>query len=305
MPRISRKKIEKAVRKSLTDTDIRSVKQYKKGHINTMYEISLAKSKKPLILRLYNEAWKAKKESFVYRCIKSHVDIPIPEILAVDDTKKILPNAYMLMSKIDGIEIDKNYRKYKNKSIFRKAGELLAKIHSIKFHHYGWIMDNEIRPAFPRWHDFVWHDFYTKMCNIKTIRSLKPLLPQIEGMLGRYSPLLNTKQLPCLLHKDYHCSHILTKKDRITGIIDVEWAIAGHNENDFMKMELWAFQKRKKARQEFFRGYRKNGHISSDYKDRKKLYELWHWVSMINISKETKNKDWLDHNISKLKKFLK
>ncbi|MBD3164727.1 phosphotransferase [Candidatus Woesearchaeota archaeon] len=303
--KVSRKAIENIIKQHIPEQELAEVKPYDKGHINEMLEIRLKKSRKPLILRIYNEPWKAKKESFVYRCIKSQLDIPVPEILASDDSGEIIPKAYMLMSKIDGMAIDKNYRKYRKKPIFRKAGEILARLHSVKFHHFGWLMDNEIKPAFRKWRDFAWHDLLTKMYNISSLKEIRKMIPRIEEKIGEYSFLLDIKETPCLLHKDYHCPHILTKKSRIAGIIDVEWAIAGHNENDFIKMELWAFSRMKNLRKPFFDGYRKYGHISREYEQRIKMYELWHWISMVNISKETKNREWLEHNIRALRKFLK
>jgi aminoglycoside phosphotransferase (APT) family kinase protein len=102
------------------------------------------------------------------------------------------------------------------------------------------------------------------------------------------------RKKPSLLHKDYHTSHIFADKKKITGIIDVEWAIAGHTENDFIKMELWHSKICQKQRDHFFKGYLKNGHISDDYSDRKKLYEMWHWINMINISYEIKNDSCLN-----------
>ena len=131
------------------------------------------------------------------------------------------------------------------------------------------------------------------------------LIGDIEHYMNSQGYLLDIRKGPCLLHKDYHCPHILTDKNNITGIIDVEWAIAGHNENDFIKMELWAFNKIKGVRDSFFKGYLKYGHISSDYTDRKKIYELWHWINMTNISLEIKNKEWLRYNTKTLEKFLK
>jgi fructosamine-3-kinase len=91
----------------------------------------------------------------------------------------------------------------------------------------------------------------------------------------------------------------------VTGIIDVEWAIAGHTENDFIKLELWDFKKVKEARDAFFTGYLNYGYISPDYPERKQLYELWHWINMVNISYEISNQVWLKSNLLSLENFLK
>ncbi len=304
MARITRKSIERVIRRCITDSSVLSVNPFTKGNINRMFEIKLKGSKKSLILRLYNEDWKAKKEEFIYNDIKAHVDIPVPEVFAVDDSKKLLPNAFMLMSKIDGIEIDKNYRKYGNKKIFRKAGEILGKLHSINFSNFGWIVGRDIRPAFDSWRDFFWYDIETKLTKLKNVPRIQKRIGDIEAFINSYAQYLDIRKAPCLLHKDYHCSHILTKKDEITGIIDVEWAIAGHNENDFMKLEFWTFNRMKNVRKSFFDGYQKWNDISGEYRERKKLYELWLYLNMANISNQLKNREWLRHNIQALNKVL-
>ncbi len=296
LKKISKETIKKVVKNCFPEPII-SIKHYAKGHINTIYEIRL--KNRELLLRIFNESWKAKKEAFIYQKIRKNSDIPIPEIYSLDDSKKILPRAYLLMSKIEGKKIDESYKKYRNRKLFEKAGEILAKLHKIKFQDYGWIIGNKVCPKFRKWEDFVRHDIAYKLKNIKADKIL------ISQYLNENSYLLKIKNKPCLLHKDYHCSHILTDKENIKGIIDVEWATAGHNENDLIKMELWAFKRIKSVRGSFFKGYLNHGSISCLYPERKKLYELWHWINMINISHELKNKSWLDYNTKSLKKFLK
>lgn len=306
MPRkISKDIVKKIVRKHLTDSEIASINPYSQGNINKMLEIKLKESNKSLLLRIFNEPWKARKEVFVYNYIRSHTDIPVPEVYAYDDSKKLLPNAYALMSKIDGIALHKNYRKYGNKKIFEKAGEVLAKLHSIKFRRYGWIMDKGIKPSFGKWLNFFNYDLKIKLARACNVREVHKLSPGIINFIDDNISFLDVRSKPCLVHKDYHCSHIITDRNNVTGIIDVEWALAGHNETDFMKMELWAFKDMKETRTSFFKGYKKWGIISKEYNERKKLYELWHLINMVSISYELKNKQYLDYNVKEIRRFLK
>jgi len=300
---IPKNSIKEAV-KTCFDDEVKSIKDYSAGHINKIYEITF-KNKKQIILRLYNEAWKAKKEEFVYRQIRSHVDVPIPEIHYVDDSQTILPSAYCIISKLEGMHLDQAYQKYKNKKIIEEAGEILAKLHTIKFDKYGWIIGHAIHPSFSTWKEFVLYDIDFKLGKLSLIKKIIDLKSKINGFVEKNKHLLDIAQKPCLLHKDYHCPHILADKNHVTGIIDLEWALAGHNENDFMKMELWTFNKLKSFKEPFFKGYQKLGTLSHDYEERKKIYELWHWISMVNISFEMKNKTWLTHNIKALQDFLK
>ena len=287
------------------ESDVVSLRKISSAHINMLYEAKLKGTKKSLILKMYNEDWKAEKEAFVYRDIRAHIDIPVPIVYITDDSKKLLPYAYNIMSKMEGMQIDKSYKKYGNKRLFKQAGEVLSKLHHIRFHKYGWLYKNQINPAFNRWRDFVWYDVEQKLSKLKKVKKVMRLIGDIEDFLNKYDAFLDVTSKPSLLHKDFHCSHILTNRKEVTGIVDTEWAMAGHSEFDFMKMELWVFNRFKGIKNAFYNGYSKHGHISHNYPERKKLYELLHWVNMINISNEISNRVWLEHNIQQLKKFLK
>lgn len=291
--------LKKAVSCYFPSSDIIRISPFTSGNINKMYEVKL--KKRNIILRIYNEAWKAKKEALIYKKIKDKLNLPVPEVYYYDDSCTMLPKAFSLLSKLPGYPITYSYRKYHNLKLFEKAGASLAKIHTIKYAKFGWILGDEIKPSFKKWSDFVEYDLYQKIEKQKEIQELRK---KIENYLSDNENLLKIAQKPCMLHKDYHGSHILTDAHNITGILDMEWAIAGHNENDFIKMELWTIGDNKKIKQTFFKGYKEWGNISEDYEKRKRIYELWHYVNMVNISSELKNKKWLKYNIHNLQRFI-
>jgi hypothetical protein len=136
----------------------------------------------------------SKKRAFYLQEIKSYSDVPVPEIHFFDDSMKILPYAYTIMSKLDGMPIDKKYHRTKTRIYFFQAGEILSKLHSIKFNKFGWLLDNEIYPAFNTWKDFVWHDIQLKTSRLDELSEFKKLIPKIENFLNIYTYLLNVKE---------------------------------------------------------------------------------------------------------------
>lgn len=304
---ISKNSIHKAISKAFPHSKISKIKKLKKGMINKNYEISIKNPERNLILRIYpKDEWKAKKEEFIYNLISRKTNIPVPKIYLADVSKKILPKAFILYSKIEGENLDIYYKKTKNKKIIEKAGEFLAKIHSIKFPCYGWVMGNGIEPRFSRWSDFLSYDIDEKLNKMSKIKKVpKNMIYKIIDYFNENKNLLEIKKEPCLLHKDYHFSHIFVKENKISGIIDMEWATAGHNELDLAKSKWFMFERFPEIEGYFFDGYKKYGNISKKFEKREEIYILILLVGLISLSYEIKNMRWLDYNIKKINEILK
>jgi len=303
---LSKPKAEKAVRKVFPDSKIKNIYRLKKGMINENYSIKIKHPDKELILRIYpTDGWKAKKEKYLYDLMARKIKIPVPEVYAIDISKKIVPKNYLLLSKVQGKELNIAYRKTKDVRLIKEAGSILAKMHSIKFSSFGWIVNTEIKPCFRSWPDFVFYDLGVKLNKLSRVAKIKkPFINKCLDYVENNRELLEVKSKPCLLHKDYHFSHILSDKKRITGIIDFEWAIAGHSELDLIKSIWWMFEKMPSIEKPFLKGYKRYGTISNKFAKRKRAYELILLTGLIGFSYQTKNKKWFDYNLKKAKSIL-
>ncbi|MDP7180697.1 MAG: phosphotransferase, partial [Candidatus Woesearchaeota archaeon] len=224
---------------------------------------------------------------------------------------KIFPKNYLLLSKLVGEEMTPPNSAVVCKiptsdELIRESGSLLAKIHSIKFSSYGWIIRSKISPKFSTWSDFVFFDLGEKINKLsKTPKIKESFIEKSLNYIEERKHLLNINSEPCLLHKDYHCSHIFANSKKITGIIDFEWSIAGHNELDLVKSLWWMFEDSKEHEKTFLKGYHKFGSISKKFEKRKKLYRLYLLIGLIGLSIEKKNKKWFDYNLKEAKEILK
>jgi len=262
-----------------------SIKKFPKGLINKTYEIKI--DDKSLVLRIYpKDFWKIKKEKYLYNLIKEKTGVPVPDVIATGKN-------YILLSKIEGNELSLT-----NKILIKKAGELLAKIHSIKFPYHGWIVGNEIKPRFKNWLDFINYDLNSKFKKIPP--KYNNLKNKVRNIINSNKSLLLIKSKPCLLHKDYHSSHIIVDKNDINGIIDLEWAMSGHNEMDLAKSCLWMFDNKPQLEKIFLQGYKRYGEISKDFNKRKEIYKILNLLSSLSFSYDCKNKRWCTYNLKKL-----
>jgi len=263
-----------------------SYKRFKKGVINPTYDVKI--DGKSVVLRLYpKDLWKVWKEKHLYAAIRRKTDVPVPKVIRTGRN-------YILMSKIEGNELSVN-----DKELVKKAGEFLAKIHSIKYPYFGWIINREVRPKFKNWLDFIYYDIDAKFRKIP--KKYIGLKKEVIAIVDKNKSLLNVKAKPCLLHKDYHPSHIIVSNGKINGVIDIEWAMYGHNELDIVKSFLWMFKQKPKMEKVFLDGYKKYGKISKDFNKRRKIYKLLIMVSALSFSYECKNKKWCIHNLDELK----
>ncbi len=257
-----------------------NVKRFSKGVINQTYRFKV--DGKELVLRIYpKDFWKAEKEKYLYGLIKKKTDVLVPDVIASGKN-------FILMTMISGKELSLG-----NKNMIRKAGEALAKIHSIKFPYYGWIIGKQIKPKFRKWSDFLDYDISLKFKRIPN----KTIKKKITAIIDDNRHLLDIKSKPCLLHKDYHPSHIIVKDEKINGVVDIEWAIAGHNELDIAKSCSWMFAKKPELEGIFLDGYRKYGQLSKEFDSRKKFYKLINLVSALSFSYECKHKKWCIYNL--------
>jgi len=264
-------------------------RRFKKGVINPTYDVKV--DGKSFVLRTYlKDFWKVRKEKYLYNLIRRKTNVPVPRIIKSGKD-------YLLMSKIEGRELP-----VRNKKLVLEAGSLLAKIHSIKFPYYGWIINKEIKPKYRRWLDFIDHDVRLKSRKIPS--KYNQLKKKVKHIIDDNRDLLNIKSKPCLLHKDYHSSHIIADKNKINGIIDIEWAIAGHNEFEVAKTCTWMFDKKPRMEKVFLQGYKKYGNLSKDFIQRKKLYKLVVLLSALSFSYECKNIRWCIYNLRKLKRAV-
>ncbi len=102
------------------------------------------------------------------------------------------------------------------------------------------------------------------------------MIAPLDAWFKEHESLLEDRITPRLLHMDLHMSNILVDGDTVTGILDVEEALVGHNEFDLMRTELAHFRGEgvTDIQKAFFDAYA--GHITLDagYVQRKPFYEL-------------------------------
>ena len=180
----------------------------------------------------------------------------------------------------------------------REAGSILARFHQIKLASFGWVTAGSVERSHAQWKEFLEEDFTEKERRL-TVLSPKQRKTIHQTFCNYLKHVPEGK--PVLLHKDYHGSHILCNKKKVTGIIDIEWAIAGRPGLDFVKPNWWMFEDYPQLKKPFYEGYAAVSKIKVSAAE-ERFYELYTAVSLLSFS--VQQGTWLSKNKNRLLKVI-
>ncbi len=135
--------------------------------------------------------------------------LPVPCVLAVDDSKAIAPVSYMLEERLPG-----SHPGALNPEIVIKMGAMLAKLHSLPVEGYGRLgaFGTGIHPT--------WKAYVARRQELSRTDFAK-LNPRLaERCDSVYEDLAEQKVVPCFLHNDYHQGNLLFSNGEISGVLD-------------------------------------------------------------------------------------
>lgn len=164
-------------------------------------------------------------------------EVPVPEVIALDQSKQLVPYEYLITSKLEGTSVIDSWNSLSAKEqerIAYEAGTYLALIHSYTLERFGKLRDLP-NGGFTYWYDYCADYFHRYANQALAMNIIDPSLrDRMQAVLEKYRPLLDTVRKGYLLHSDYHFENILQRKGVVSGIIDFEWAYAGDADVDFV-----------------------------------------------------------------------
>jgi aminoglycoside phosphotransferase (APT) family kinase protein len=172
---------------------------------------------------------KFRTEKIAYDLMRAS-EIPVPEVLALDESRTLLPYAFLIATRLPGETVYDSWSALDGRTreqLAFEAGRYQALLHQNTLPAFGG--PSQLAEAgFPTWYAFL-EDHVAR--NVRQARQERLLdattTTKIEHLLGRFQPLLAAVTTGCLVHRDYHFENILQQEGRVTGIIDFEWALSG------------------------------------------------------------------------------
>ncbi|TFG08800.1 MAG: hypothetical protein EU539_01230 [Promethearchaeota archaeon] len=245
--------------------------------------------------------------------------IPVANLIYYDETRRIIPYVFSVLDYIhgkslhailqenlnDSFNLDLETPKYIN--LFVNLGDLLGKLHEIKFYSFYESIEDIQRNK-----DKTWHDVFNKRLQNQIQEAKNNKLPDIEEIVAFFKEnesLIAEEEEPVLLHNDFQSKNIIVKDDvtkiKINGIIDFDnWGI-GVRAQDFVKIRYFDLNllNQSKFDDALYEGYNRHYKIDDDFKKKIDLYSLY-WLLELNNQEIKNNKD-ISKKDKTIQKFLR
>jgi hygromycin-B 7''-O-kinase len=283
---------EAIMRKRFASCVVESVSLCQGGEISTIYEARCTEPNQCFILKFYPKAfhWKMEKEIYVYGLLERVKGLPIPSLMLWNESKQIVPLNYLVMTKIEGqplLHVSPHLSGKEVQDLYRELATILARIHTVTFDEFGYITTGVIDPH-PTNAAYMRFQFEKKLKEFSALGGERSLHCGIEAYVKMHNGVLNDCQTPVLCHDDFHEGNVLVSEElghwRVTGIIDVENAVAGDPFLDLAKTDYYAIKGNTAKLAGFIDGY---GSLPENWRDRLQIYrlyhalELWDWFASI------------------------
>jgi aminoglycoside phosphotransferase (APT) family kinase protein len=204
---------------------VRTVERLAGGQINAAY---LVNGEWVLRVRPAGKDEAAfRKEEALFQRLRGR--LPVPEIVALDASRTILPAACLICRRLPGESLGRAWVSAGARQrawLLAQLVELLRALHAETFPACGDLPGGELQPA-ASWCDYLQARLRRRLERIRALPGAPGgLLDAIEAFARRAAPAL-AAAAPRLVHRDLHFGNILVEGDRITGLLDFEAAVAG------------------------------------------------------------------------------
>jgi hygromycin-B 7''-O-kinase len=255
------------------------------GQLSTVYEVRCADPAHTAIFKVYADEWRWKqaKEVQVYRLLADRTSWPVPEVLHHAANGGPGDQAVTILSLLEGrplSEASTELDAAQIPQIYRRMGAALAAAHRIGQEAYGYLTTRILDPM-PDNGSYMRRQFAKKLKEFEDLGGDQRLRDAVARRVERDGALFDTCEAAALCHNDLHEGNVLVARRphgwEVTGLIDVENAIAADPLIDLAKTDYYALGRGEPERTALLEGY---GPLPADAAERLDLYRLYHAVEL-------------------------
>lgn len=210
--------------------------------------------------------------------------VPVPEAVT-GEVQEIDGEKYIIVEKIEGKTAEQDI----NPEKVRTAGKYLAKIHDFtELEKPGWIVfENGLEVE--EFEDGGLKQYKLRKIGekLETLRDagFEELADRLEEFFEENEAVFPEEFTPVICHDDYTPDNVLYSGDKLTGVIDFDFAYAGHAERNLVKAanSFWMHDPGADwdIRETFYNGYREERPVSEDFDRLEPFYRVETLVQLI------------------------
>ena len=270
------------------------ISRIRPGEIGAVFGIALAGGAPGFVIKIYPESlhWKMQKEVAISRLLDGKLSVPAPRVVLADDSRSLLDFNFIVMTKLDGrslIELEPDLDRGAISGIYEEMGRVLREIHRIPMDSFGYLVAEGVHTPFANNRDYMSSQFDRKLGGLVECDAPDELARKLRDFVERRLALLDGCTTPSLCHYDFHTGNLLAEPDgngvRLTGIVDLENAIAGDPLMDIAKTIAYSVRGDDTKRAALLAGYAPIARPACQ--ETVRLYELygalelWCWWKLI------------------------
>ena len=235
--RQSEETLKKMVEHFFSPGKLQSYKELTEGYFNVAYEVTLSDGQ-TLVLKIApaedvrvmtHEKNIMSAEVWAMEKVMGHGKIPVPKVLAYDNSRTLCQSPYFFMEKLPGRSLNvikDTLTKAQADSIYRETGRLCREINTIACPCFGY-------PGQPRFQGADWYTVFGGMLKAgledaqKGSVDLKIPVDRLFSYLEQDRAVFEEVTQPMLVHWDLWDGNIFVEDGAITGLIDWERCIWG------------------------------------------------------------------------------
>lgn len=249
-----------------------------------------------VVVKVYSDLlqWKMKKEVFVYDHVRAcGVDAPVPAILAADDSKTVVGQNVLVMTKLDGVpvaSVETDFHEGERAAINRQLGAILAALHAITFDAFGYVGTHGVVDGHATNRDYMRSQFDKRLHEFDEHQGEPDLRGRVEQYVAEREELLETPRA-AFCHNDCHYGNVLVVPGsdgwRISGLVDFENVLSGDPLLDLAKTHAYARERRTEATLAALADG--HGDMPPNWREAVDLYavyhalELWVWFAYLGV----------------------
>ena len=187
----------------------------------------------------------------------------MPRVIWHDDSKRLLPLNVLVMTKING-QLLRPLEPFLSDAelldLYGQMGRPLRHLHEIRMEAFGYLVADGVKDPHSSNEAYMRFQFGKKLEEFRHFGGNVGLAERMERHVASHEDLLKECAFPVLCHDDFHTANIIVSSGSdgrwwLSGVIDVENAVAGDPLIDVAKTLLYSVGESHVKREGLLTGY--------------------------------------------------